>query len=256
MEQLFDQLGFSQAETKLYLALAENGKSGATALAKRVGIPRSTAYSLLDALIEKGLVSKEQEADGAIFAPRPPTVFTQLVRMEAEEITQKFRSRTEAAMELERELKPLFREDSYRAPRIQVFEGRKNIESMLYGYEEDWQRQVMAHDCIWWGYQDVDFVPSYRKWLDHYWAKLLPQEKIQLLSNRSEVEKNLKKKLRQRIIRQLPRDMEFSSTIWVLGEYVVMIMTRQQPHYAFQLRDKAFADNQRTIFQLLWRTLE
>jgi hypothetical protein len=77
-------------------------------------------------------------------------------------------------------------------------------------------------------------------------------EKICLLSNKSPTEKKLKNKIAKREIRHVPKNFEFSSTIWVLGDYVITIMTRQKPHYAFVLKDSVFAANQRLIFQLLW----
>jgi hypothetical protein len=120
----------------------------------------------------------------------------------------------------------------------------------------EWQQSIAREDFTWWGYQDIEFVVQYREWLDHYWSQLKPAEKIWLLSNESGVEKKLKGKVPRRIIKKVPAGVEFSSTIWVLGEYVVTIMTRQKPHYAFLLKDSVFAANQRAVYQLLWRSFQ
>jgi hypothetical protein len=32
----------------------------------------------------------------------------------------------------------------------------------------------------------------------------------------------------------------------------VLLMTLQEPHYSFELRDTVFASNLRVVFQLLW----
>ena len=102
-------------------------------------------------------------------------------------------------------------------------------------------------------YQDHHFVETYREWLDYYWNSMDRNERIWLLSNRSPTERRLKNRVACRLIRALPLKYQFSSTVWVLGEYVVTIMTRQEPHYASQLQDSVFAANQRLTFQLLWQ---
>jgi len=99
----------------------------------------------------------------------------------------------------------------------------------------------------------IQFVETYRDWLDYYWGSMHADEKIRLLSNRSVTERKLKNRVQRREIRVLPKQYHFSSTIWVLGDYIVSIMTRQKPHYAFLLQDAVFAANQRLLFQLMWR---
>jgi hypothetical protein len=77
-------------------------------------------------------------------------------------------------------------------------------------------------------------------------------EKIQLLSNKSSTEKKLKGKISKRTIKSVPKQFEFSSTIWILGDYIISISTRQKPHYAFQVKDTVFSANLRKLFQMCW----
>ena len=245
IEQYFLDLGFSHSEINAYLALAQVGKASATSLAKRCNLPRSTAYSLLGSLVARGVVSIEYDQKLAYYVPNPPTALSRMVNAERQELLQKLERKTTAARELEALAPQFFRQENYSIPRIQMFEGRNNIETMLYNHEKEWKTQISLLDYTWWGYQDVHFVQNYRKWLDQYWSAMGPSEKIWLFSNQSETEKKLQGKISRRHIKELPEGTEFSSTIWVLGEYVVMIMTRQQPHYAFQMKDAVFAANQR-----------
>lgn len=253
MLSTFVQLGFTQREIKTYLALAEIGKANISILAKKVSLPRSTIYSVLEGLVDKGVVSIEHGEPITFYSINKPASLISMVQAEKQEIEKKFAAKEIAAQELARSIEPLFQSKNYSVPRIQFFEGTRNVERMLYDFELEWQKSIAKEDFTWWGYQDVEFVSQYRTWLDHYWALLLkPAEKIWLLSNQSVVEEKLKGKVARRIIKQLPQGVEFSSTIWVLGEYVVTIMIRQKPHYAFLLKDAVFAANQRTIFKMLW----
>ncbi len=255
MEHLFQKLGFSPTETSVYLALAELGKAAASLLAKKANIPRSTTYSVLESLIQKGVVSIEHDKDVTLYLANSPTSLTKMVDSEKENNAKIIKDKEDVAQELLKLVSPMFTSSNFSIPRIQFFEGTKNIENMLYTYEAEWQESISRYDFTWWGYQDTDFVLNYRQWLDRYWSKMKPEEKVNLLSNRSEIENKLRGKISRRQIKKLPKGTEFSSTIWSLGEYVIMIMTRQQPHYAFQLKDAVFAANQRTTFQLLWKLI-
>jgi len=57
IEKSFRKLGFSQNETKVYLALIDHGKNPAGKISKLAKIDRSSCYNALKLLTEKGLVS-------------------------------------------------------------------------------------------------------------------------------------------------------------------------------------------------------
>ena len=123
---------------------------------------------------------------------------------------------------------------------------------MLFSHYSIWRREIAVLDNTWWGYQDDEFVSHYRKWLDRIWETTGPDEQVRLFSNNVPLENELRGKVPGRNIRIMPKSGLFSTTIWVLGPYVVMISARTRPHYAFQLRDRLFASNLRTVFELLW----
>ena len=67
IDAFFNVLGFSGNEIKVFLSLAEVGKSPASLIAKRVHIPRTTAYSVLDKLVERGVVSIEHKGSSTFY---------------------------------------------------------------------------------------------------------------------------------------------------------------------------------------------
>jgi sugar-specific transcriptional regulator TrmB len=252
MHQLFESLNISANEQNIYLALAEVGKASAALLAKKIQIPRSSAYTALDALLRKGLISIEQTQTASLYVANKPEALTRMIEAEKLQLAKELLQKKEAVSELIPLLTPYFKAQNYSVPKLQFFEGTANVKSMLYDHCTAWQKSISEYDSTWWGYQDHHFVETYREWLDYYWNSMQQQEKICLFSNRSETEKKLRGKVARRSIKALPKKAEFSSTIWVLGDYVITIMTRQQPHYAFLLQDAVFAANQRQLFQMLW----
>lgn len=255
LEQLFSVLELSESEVNVYLSLAELGKAPASLLAKKLQIPRSTAYTILENLLKRGLISIEQAPDTSFYVANQPESLRRMVEEEKKIQEQKFRSKSKAVDELLPFLGTQFKRKNYSVPKLQFFEGTTNIKSMLYDHCRAWQSSISLYESTWWGYQDHEFVETYREWLDYYWASMQPDEKIFLLSNHSTTEKRLKNQIARRVIKVVPKQYQYSSTVWVLGEYVITIMTRQKPHYAFQLQDTVFASNLRLTFQLLWNTL-
>jgi sugar-specific transcriptional regulator TrmB len=252
LDPLFTQLGLGANEVKVYLALAEMGKASAALIAKKTGTPRSTVYTVLEGLLKRGVVSLEQGQEISFFVANQPDALTRMVEEERREGELRLAAKAKAAAELVPMLQPFFKRENYSVPKLQFFEGTANVNNMLYQCCRQWQESISAQDFTWWGYQDHHLVETYREWLDYYWASMDPKERIWLFSNRSETEKKLKGRIARRVIKVIPKKFQFSSTVWVLGEYVVTIMTRQKPHYAFQLQDAVFAANQRLMFQMLW----
>jgi len=61
LEKLLKQLGFSTNEAKVYLATLEAGVDSAQHIAKIASLQRTTTYSVLKVLVQKGVVGKTKE---------------------------------------------------------------------------------------------------------------------------------------------------------------------------------------------------
>ncbi len=250
LEPLFRELGFSPNEIEVYLCLADLGKASAATIAKRTSIPRTTAYSVLSSLIAKGVCSENTDSDSTYFCINSPSSLMRIVETEKDALAVKEQS-CRRLIEL---ASPLFRQQNYSVPRLQFFEGNKNVKSMLYDYTDAWHKSITEFDNTWWGYQDPSLLEEYTDWLYHHWKVRDPELKIQLFSQPAKIERKLKGTPDKRVIRSLPPGYNFSSSIWICGEYIIMLMTKQNPHYAFQIKDSVFASNLRLIFELLWTT--
>lgn len=246
---LFKTVGFNASEAKVFIALAELGKASAKVLSRKVDLPRTTTYSILENLSVKGVVATEKGSAGNYFVLNSPSTLLRLISIARAELEEK----EAAAQKLVEYVTPYFQSRNYSVPKIQFFEGAKNVETMLYDYVAKWQQSMDMTDQTWWGYQDAAFVDLYRKWLEYYWKDKPKTQKVWLFSNVTKTEVALKGKVPNRIIKPIPSGFVFSSTIWVCGEYVVMISSRQKPHYAFQIKDAVFGSNLRVVFELLWQ---
>jgi len=66
------QLGFSEYETKTYVALLQQHPLNGYALAKKSGVPRANIYAVLQKLEERGAVVPVTVAEGVVYSPISP----------------------------------------------------------------------------------------------------------------------------------------------------------------------------------------
>jgi len=49
---------------------------------------------------------------------------------------------------------------------------------------------------------------------------------------------------------------KFTATTWIAGDYLVMIITNQRPHYLVEIYDATLAHNMREVFKGLWKKVK
>ena len=247
------ELGLNDKEVRVYLALLKHGKTIPATLARLTKINRATVYSVAKSLQSKGLIAEDLSGKTTYLTPLPPKNLEQLIERPKRELKAKEKLLSEAI----RELGALTASKTYPVPTIR-FVQEDDIEHFLYENTEKWLKSLLADDGIWWGFQDHSFAEAYEAWVmstNETAERKGLKFKGQVISNESEVEARLGKKYpkSKREIRFLP-GMNFTASVWVSGEYLVMLMTRQQPYYLFEIHDKALAHNMREVLKKLWET--
>ena len=251
LESGLQELGLSEKEVRTYLALAEAGKSTAHFLSKKTGIARATVYFSLEQLEARGLVSKEQKKSTTFYIASNPKALQRMVKREQAEVQRK----AHLAEELTRAIEPYFKSTHYSIPRLQFYEGKEAVESMLYDNIETWRTSMQKYDFTWWGYEDKTFPDEYSGFFKWYWKRSFPREatgeKVRVFSDTTWAD-DAKKLFKDTIFKPVPKGYDFTTSIWILGDYTIVLMTRHQPHYAFQIYDPVFASNIKVVFQALW----
>lgn len=119
------ELGFSEKEVAVYLALLELGSAVASAIAKKAKIKRSTTYVILDSLAERGLVGVVERRGVQLYSAAPAEQLVQHLQ----NMAQRYRGFADAAKDLLPELKSS-RKESAPVPKVQLFEGSEGIRSV------------------------------------------------------------------------------------------------------------------------------
>lgn len=245
--ELLKTLGLHDKQIQVYLTVLQQGKATAVAIARITKINRTTVYSVAKELIEKGLITEDLGGSTSYFVAKPPQELQYLVEREEQAIQKK----KKAANEVIEELQKLVGNTAYAAPKIN-FVDEKQLERYLYKQTPIWDASVVQYDSHWWGFQDKTFVKYYEKWIDWYWENGgKPHVQLKLISNES-AETIKKKKFARRQIKFWPDGQDFTATTWVLGDYIVSIVTSQRPHHLVDMHDPILAANLRGIFKKMW----
>jgi hypothetical protein len=216
-------------------------------------MPRSTAYSILEGLIGRRVITTDRQSGTTYYLFEQAEFLRHMVERQRSDAEQEYKERSAVATELAELVSSYYPGALYNVPRMQFFEGTDAVRKMLFEHCSKWQKSVASSDYTWWGYQDHQLVELFPDFIHYHGRVMAEDERVSLFSNQSTIEDQMKGKIVRRQIRLAPEGSEFSSTVWIMGEYVVTIMLRQKPHYAFELQDAVFAANQRTVFQLLWQ---
>lgn len=85
------ELGLSDKEANIYMAMLELGPSAMQDIARKSGVNRSTSYLTLEGLKARGLVSVATRGKKTLYSPEPPSRLASLLNREREELESKKR---------------------------------------------------------------------------------------------------------------------------------------------------------------------
>jgi len=148
-------------------------------------------------------------------------------------------------------LEKIAKDTKYIIPKIN-FVPEEDIDNYLRKRADEWDKSILTYDKTWWGFQDSLFVENYSDWIDWYWTNSRPEISLKLLSNEGQKELEIKDRYKQRQLKYFKNDHNFSSTIWINGDYIIVIQTSERPFYLFEIKERGLAKSLRYMFKKLW----
>jgi len=125
-EQIFQEIGFTSAETKVYLALLKTGQTTAGPLLKETRLQNSTLHKTLHKLVAKGFASFVIKGKTHYYKAADPETVLKFIK----EKEIKFESMLPELKQLQ---KPIEKQEA------EVYEGFKGFKNMLYEVIKDGQ---------------------------------------------------------------------------------------------------------------------
>lgn len=128
LEKYLQEIGLSEKESQIYLALLQVDGESIQNIAKNTGVNRTTVYPVLESLAQKGLVGEVQDGKKTLYqaaAPERLETFVERQKVLLEEKAKRLK-------DIIPEIKGIQRKEGER-PVIKFFEGRDGVVS---AYEE------------------------------------------------------------------------------------------------------------------------
>lgn len=118
-------LNFSEKETVVYLSVLELGKSTVSKIARKAGISRTTCYHILDALVNKNLVSISGKEPKQEYVAESPENINKYMEGET--------TRLQRSVKLARDLVPQLKSmhNVNERPRVRFYEGREGLRQVF-----------------------------------------------------------------------------------------------------------------------------
>lgn len=250
--KIFGELGLSTKEEQVYRLILERGKVAPSQIARLARINRTTVYSVAKELKEKGLIQEDASGKTLYYLVTRSEELERVIKREKEKSEQKIN----VIKKLQAELQTIPESKSYSVPKIR-FVDEVDIGEYLDEALPRWHESMQKVHTTWWGFQDHSFAEKFEKWIDYSW-KVAPEGiDLKLLTNDSEIEKKMrtKKYAERRKVLFFPKS-EFGATQWVMGDYIVFIITKERPYYLIEMRDAVIAENTRELFKKLWGVVD
>lgn len=249
MEETLKALGFDEKEIAVYLEVLRRGRALPSLVAAATGINRATVYSVANKLVEKGVIAEDVGAKTMYLVALSPENLLSVLEAKKRGLKRE----EELVRKTIAELAAVPRNKQFTLPKIRFIDDYE-IQDFLETRVDAWNESVRNMDGSWWGFQDPTFVEQYGSWIRGWFDRASSRGlRVQLVSNPTQSEKEMQQMVpEERDIRFLKEKSDFTATVWVVGEYIVMIYTQEKPFYLIEIYNPVFAQNMREVFKILW----
>src|SRR3989344_9659879 len=223
-KQQLQELGFSEGEAEIYLALLKHGKTNVMQIAKITGRHRTHIYDTIEKLKEKGLVS-ETIIDNKKF----------LIALSPENILNYIKEKEETAKKLVKDLKNL--EAKEKEIEVETFKGLAGLKAVF--------RDILKEKKDYVGYGEG---ARFQKLLPEFFEQFQGQAETLKIGLRLILKKGVNVPSRKGLeVKHL--DYISPSTTFIYGDKVLIIIWEPFPT-AIKIKDKQTADSYRSYFEM------
>lgn len=233
---VFEDFGLSQGEIKTFLAILQEGSSGARILINKTGLQSSVVYRALDRLVEKGLVGYILEGKRRIYQSRSPEQFLHFIddkKKEYEELIPKIKQLQTEAKE---------------QPQAMIYKGIRGIKETYQIMRETEGKEYLTFG----GGKPCEDLLGTTWWINHHKkriARKLPARQVYDKTVEKIGRKLNKEKLTK--VRFLDKKFaQFQETVIVGNKVAITVFTKNP--YSFLIEDNIVAEGYRKHFEILW----
>lgn len=242
LKEALQKFGLPDKEALIYLALLELGKAKVQDIARKTKLPRSTIYSVLGFLEEKGLTFSFEQKKIKLFTAQDP----QKILFEAT-------ARAETIKEILPELKQLHRASKAR-PQMKYYEGVSEIKRMYESILKE--KELKSYDIIsaeeHWRTMDPKFFDSFKIRR----AKANIKTRLLLEHSPTALERKAQEADTYSEVKIIPPGMGIGMTAGCyIFKHKVIFIAYKEERVAVEIFSSEIASLMKVMFEFMWRFL-
>ena len=248
LKTILSHLGFEPSEVQCYATLLNVGSMQVATLAKRLGLARTTVYTMLDRLCERGLVRESTKKGLKVFTAEPPDSLSHI-------FSQRLSALEKAQSEFLKVL-PDLREKRAQigsTPRLSIMEGHEGLQNLL----RDMLMYGDIQTCSVWPIRKMMEVLSPEFFAHHnkerirrniYTRAVWPQAEVVSIEENPFLGWGEDFK---REIRVAPESVSYVLGYWIYANKVAFLSSVREG-YGFLIESEELAQTLMVQFELLW----
>jgi len=244
--EILEDLGLTQAEIKVYLALLELGTCTAGPILEKSGLQNSVVHRALNTLIEKSLINYVHEGKRKVYQATNPEYFFNFIEDKKKHFEQ-------ILPELKKRQKQSEKRET--ATIYKGIRGIKEVYSIMIAQktkEDKKEHKKNEYNTFGGGY------PCEKLMGTTWWLNLHARRIANKLPARQVFDETVRKignvinKKPLSRVRFISKDFYQAQEIIIVGNKVAIAVFAEHP-YAFLIQDTLVADSYRKYFELLWK---
>jgi len=243
------QIGFTNNEAKIYLALINLGSQPANIIAKKAGLKRTTVYPLLDNLQKKSLISSFIKNGIKFFAVNDINNILEYLERKKRLIDHQ----KDFVLDILPRMEQL-RAGSLSPPRVHYFEGADGVETVMNDSLKARGPILSIASVEKWNNSDLnDFIKIYGKFIieKHIPMKILSKDTEDARCFFENSCKDTSHLLEMRYVKG--GDDLFDNIVNIYDNRVAIVSPEKGFEFGVLIDSEEFARTQRNIFELAWK---
>ena len=248
LQQVLQNLGLSDKEAKVYLALLELGPSSAYEISKKTGIHHSTVYMEAESLRKKSLVSIYEQSKKIKYVAEPPLTLNMVIDKTKKELENK-----EKNLKLNlTELNTLFMANQDKAV-VRFYEGREGLEAL----ENDADEMDIAISLTVYSFTPLDILEDQNLQLASTNRRIQRGLHLKQIYTHKDGHQNHTDLTHFREARFLSRDkFPFDAAIVIAPNHSVRLFSYKNGFKGFWIQNPDIANTLKMMWDVFWEIAE
>ena len=242
---IFRQIGMTDGETKVYLALLKLGETTVGAIGKESKVSKSKLYDILDKLIAKGFAGYIVRDGIKRFAANDPRMILEYLMKKAETLEQTKR-------EVEKILPQLEQQRSMAGPKkiAEIYEGFHGLRAIR---EDLISKMTKGEEFLVLGAPRI-VNEKWERWLlDFHHRRVARGVSMRIIYNENTREySRVRERMKLTQVRYMPSNLASINWIDIFSDAILIGIVLKEP-IAFVVWDKSLAESFRAYFDLMWK---